>query len=345
MKSNLRILTVNCRSIVGKSAEFAATLDYIKPDIVCGTESWLKGIQPGKNPTTDTITSSEIFPSNYRVYRNDRGTRGGGVFILVHEDIVSVEQPNFVTECEVDWAKIQIKDNKDLYIGVFYMPHRKLEYVDQLDQSLDKLSRNKSRQIYLCGDFNCPDTNWDLHTVEEKAQDRAVQQALVDLAAKHSLSQVHDTPTREENLLDLVFTSNPSLTKASVNVPGISDHAMVVTDSELKPHYVQQKARKRYTFKKSDWPSLKLAAKQISDNIQQKSECGENVENLWDAFKNDLLMAVDHHVPASTRKPQSSVPWLTGGLKRMLKTKRRLYNRAKITKNWTRYRHIQKRCR
>ena len=47
-KQNLRILTINCRSIIDKKSEFESVLDYIKPDIVCGTESWLHGIKPGK---------------------------------------------------------------------------------------------------------------------------------------------------------------------------------------------------------------------------------------------------------------------------------------------------------
>ncbi|WAR25088.1 hypothetical protein MAR_010792 [Mya arenaria] len=43
----------------GKSSEFQAALNYIRPDIVCGTESWLKGVQPGKAETADSIKSSE----------------------------------------------------------------------------------------------------------------------------------------------------------------------------------------------------------------------------------------------------------------------------------------------
>ena len=35
-KTNLRILSVNCRGLRGKTSEFASLLDYTKPDIVCG---------------------------------------------------------------------------------------------------------------------------------------------------------------------------------------------------------------------------------------------------------------------------------------------------------------------
>lgn len=40
--------------------------------------------------------------------------------------------------------------------------------------------------------------------------------------------------TRENSLLDLVFTSNTSQVKSSVSLPGISDHDVVVTDMDLQ---------------------------------------------------------------------------------------------------------------
>ena len=101
-KRNLRILTVNFRSINDKTSKFTAAVNYIKTDIICGTESWLKGEKPGKNPMKDAIKSSEIFPNNYTAYRNDRGTLGGGVFVLVHNDIIAVENPELVTNCELE---------------------------------------------------------------------------------------------------------------------------------------------------------------------------------------------------------------------------------------------------
>ena len=77
-------MNVNCRSIRTKSSEFLAALNYIITDIVCGTESGLKGMKLGKPTALDAIGSSEVFPSSYKAYRNDRGTLGGGVFVLAH---------------------------------------------------------------------------------------------------------------------------------------------------------------------------------------------------------------------------------------------------------------------
>jgi hypothetical protein len=51
--------------------------------------------------------------------------------------------------------------------------------------------------------------------------------------AQAGLTQIHEEPTREKNLLDLVFTSNATLTKSSTNISGISDHAIIVTDMDV----------------------------------------------------------------------------------------------------------------
>jgi hypothetical protein len=108
-KQNLRILNINCRSIRDKKPELEAVVNYTKPDIICGTELWLKGVKPGQNPTKDAIKSSEIFPSDCLHYRSDRGTLGGGIFILVHKSIISIEQPEIVTDCEIEWVKIKFQ--------------------------------------------------------------------------------------------------------------------------------------------------------------------------------------------------------------------------------------------
>ena len=186
-----------------------------------------------------------MFPPNYLAFRNDRGSLGGGVFVLVNQDIIAVEQPQYVTSCEIVWVKIQLRGNKDLYVGSFYMPHRNIDTVRELEKSLELLDEKNDRHIVLCGDFNCPDVNWPTYTVNSKCQDSQIQQNLADVASSYNLTQVHESPTREDNLLDLIFTSVPSLIKSSVNTPGISDHDIVVTDSITKPKcmYNKQKAR------------------------------------------------------------------------------------------------------
>ena len=85
------------------------------------------------NPTLDAHKDSEYFPDNYMVYRNDRNALGGGVFILIHKKLIAIEEPKFVTNCEITWVKLRLKGRKELFIGCFYMPHRTSASLDQLE--------------------------------------------------------------------------------------------------------------------------------------------------------------------------------------------------------------------
>ena len=84
------------------------------------------------------------------------------------------------------------------------------------------------------------------------AADGEVHQAPLDLSIEHGLTKVHNQPTRDHNMLDLVFTNNPSTVKPSTSVPGISDNAMVVPDIDIIPQYIKQKPKRFYIFSKSE---------------------------------------------------------------------------------------------
>ena len=81
-------------------------VDSVKLDINVGTESWLR----------PNIMNSEIFPSNYTVYRCDRDTSGSGVFIAVIDEILSICQQHLETSFEMAWAKISVVGCKELYV-------------------------------------------------------------------------------------------------------------------------------------------------------------------------------------------------------------------------------------
>jgi hypothetical protein len=56
---SLAILQVNCRSIYNKALEFWNLVDTYNPDVVIGTESWLK----------DDIGNSEVFRADFITFR------------------------------------------------------------------------------------------------------------------------------------------------------------------------------------------------------------------------------------------------------------------------------------
>ena len=244
-------------------------------------------------------------------------SRGGGVFTGINKQFIADEQTQLVTECEIIWSKVKMKNNRDLYLSSFYMPHRNMNDLRNLDSSLKKLSEHsKSKHIFLAGDFNCPDIDWETLTVRQNAQDREIQQYLIDISVEHGLTQVHDQPTRQENILDLVFTDNPSLVKHSQSIPGISDHAMVVTDSDVKSVYNKQKPRKVYLFSKANWNEIYEACENLSTEIIGMARENLKVESIWEKFKTGIQSTMDNFIPSKTFKKKNTVPWFNKKLKK-----------------------------
>lgn len=270
----------------------------MKPN-VCATESWLKGIQPGKNPLGTQLGTLKYSPLTYRAYRTNRGSLGGGAFVLIHEDLVSNEQPEVVTACEIAWAKIQLRGHRDLFKASVYTPHREQTHLDQLISLMLRpnsvVARKKIPQSVVT---NYPDLSWESGTVPPCTSDRSVQEKLIEVSLRHHLTQIHEFPTRQGSHLDLVFTTNPSLTNASVNVPGLSDHNAVILDSCIGSYRTRQKPRRRFHFGKANWEGMRAAVSQLFEKLREMYKSTSDVETLLTAFNNDLLSATNKHVPS-----------------------------------------------
>ena len=62
--------------------------------------------------------SSEIFPTNYTVYRRDRDTSCGSVFVSVIDKILSTHQQHLETSFEMAWANISVVGCEDLCLFI-----------------------------------------------------------------------------------------------------------------------------------------------------------------------------------------------------------------------------------
>ena len=219
LPKNLKVSNINFQSIVNKAQEFCCLVDTENPEIVVGTESWL---QPD-------ISSSEIFPEGYQIFRADRkskASRRGGVFVLVRNGLICSEQPQFKTKCELLWVKLELTGHRPLFIGAYYRPREDdLEGLQELQNSVSQV-RSHSDNVWILGDFNLP---WP-ESVPEFRPDcshRQVYDFFLNLIHDYNFTQVVLEPTRQDNILDLFLTTNPTLITEVKCSPGLGDHDLV----------------------------------------------------------------------------------------------------------------------
>ena len=140
-----------------KEAILGCFVDTHKPDIIFGTESWL----------SPSISSSEIFPHGYNVYRQDRSDGYGGVFLACHSKLISREIL-LTTRCEVVASLITLDNSQSLIVcSVYRPPNNDVSYLQQLCCDLEGLvNKHPNTQIWIAGDLNLPNINWNNNSVE-----------------------------------------------------------------------------------------------------------------------------------------------------------------------------------
>ena len=250
IKRSLKVQIINCRSIVDKKLEFHNLISSTKPDIVIGTESWLK-------PKHHT---NEVFDSDlgYSIFRRDRMKQaGGGVFIAVRNCITALEIPKFQSNCEDLWVKLDLVGNKSLAIGAYYKPHElDTDSFTEFSQSLDKVTK-KFSNIWVGGDLNLPKMDWDTSGPSSDCKHPTFYREIVETLNDSNLSQMVNLHTRENNILDLFLTTNPSLVNQVNILPGISDHNIVEVKVNTSARICYQKPRKISLYKKANWQEIK----------------------------------------------------------------------------------------
>ena len=331
----MRIIIINCHSIKDKATDLANLIRSTDPDIVIGTESWLK----------PSDYSSEYFPTeDYCDYRNDRSgkfgmSKGGGVFILVSRRFNSSR----VVEAETDsnelvWVQIELKYSKKLYVGSLYRPeHTDLDYINDLDTSISGIGNNSDAHIWLGGDLNLPGADWTALTTKPGDKYKNITEAMMDTTQKYGLDQVVDKPTyiteSSQNTLDLFFTNNSTLVNRVETMPSLADHETVFLEVSTKARVNQKPPRQVPMFAKADWPQMREELNQIASNTDWLSM---DVNHMWDTFKSNIHLVTSKYIPTKTIKHRKNyVPYMTSRIKKLIRRRDNQYYKWKKQKTHT----------
>ncbi len=181
----------SARSLTNKLNKFQSYVYSKAYDIVCITETWLN----------EMINDNEILPENYTIYRNDRGTRGGGVLIAVNSNIPS----KLITRhINTEMITIELDLSPKLQISCLYIPPNcSVEYQQFLLRTIHTLPTQDD--VILLGDFNAPDANWSTFSANS-----AFSTSLCDALLSQNFMQMVSQPTHKKgNTLDLILTNAP----------------------------------------------------------------------------------------------------------------------------------------
>ncbi len=135
--------------------------------------------------------------------------------------------------------------NKNVMVAIVYRPPKQLRTDDTaLYEEIQSTIRNKNTVVV--GDFNCPSINWNsMHGDHEGSR-------LLEMVEDSFISQIVIQPTRGNNILDLVLTTDTDL---------ISNCEVCEILSGCDHHMIRFRIRTKHqlTENKSKVPDYKIA--------------------------------------------------------------------------------------
>jgi len=160
------MISVNVNSLRGKTIQMDELLHSEQPDIVLCQETKLDC----------HISSSELFPADFTVFRKDRNNSGGGVCIAANRNLQVAHCPDLeVNDLEAVWAQVHTRHHNPVYIcSVYRPPDEGPDYIELLWKPLEVLHcrhPHKPPLIIIGGDLNYPLINWSTLTSCDSAGD------------------------------------------------------------------------------------------------------------------------------------------------------------------------------
>ena len=317
----------------------SGVLEETNQDIILASETWL---HPG-------IHDCEVLPDNYRFIAHDDRPNDphGGVAIIAHRELEGV-QVNLPTDPEFVAASFTCKHSKKpLITGALYRPPSSdVEYMESLCSTISSLSNMyPGSVIWISGDANLPDIEWETTSIVDHHNPVQVNTLFNNTVMDIASEQIVDFPTRGHNLLDIFVTNRPSLLNKCTPLPGLSDHAIVLVDSNITP--ARQKPPKRliHLGKKTNIPEMKADLKNNLESAFSTYDTHSPVDTLWTTFRNNCLSNIQKHAPSKLSSSRYSQPWCNRSIRRLSRRKKRAFNRARRTgrqKDLDTYRHKQK---
>jgi len=340
INKKIRILNTNLQSMKSKKEEFWSLLEQSDPEIILASETWL-------NPS---ITEAEILPPNYKfAARKDRSKSSHrGVAIITKDNIDASEIP-LDTQTEMVAASIPSKNAKPIIVCSIYRPtDNNTDYSKHMCNTIKDLHvKHRDNILWIGGDANLPDINWKNDEIKGHQYPVFINQAFIDIFREVGCQQIIDFPTRQNNTLDIFATNRPSLVLKCSALPGLSDHDIVLTDTNIVAQRRRPIRRLIYLWSKAD---LKEMSKNIGQYCNTLREQHENVpiNTLWNTFRSVCTAAINKYVPSKYTSTRYSQPWCTNKIKRHSRAKKRAHTKARKSNkknDWDRYHRLQKASR
>ena len=326
----IKIGTVNTRSLKGKSQLVMEMLVKENIDLLFVTESWLKNKEEDKIWLRSQEFSKDPWQSENIPRRGQK--RGGGI-MLITKKYIKKQLIKIIKHEKFEAAiwKLSICSKELIVLGVYHPPEptgNNMIFIDKLaDEVVDLQSRYKN--IIMLGDLN-------IH-VNDLGDNDAIY--LLDAMLSLGFTQeVKSATHRLGNTLDLIFISQFSSIKFNkvMVTDMLSDHRFVVAELNIgKPKPVCKDIQVR---KVTD-----TAIRQIGEHFEDTSIINaSSINEAVHAYEKESERLMDKYCPMKKIKVvnKTRVPWFDDNAKtqrKIVRNRERCWLKYGENHQWTAY--------
>ena len=256
--------------------------------------------------------------SGYLTFRRDReGRRAGGVAVYVR-DIFGATACNLagdVRVLELLWVKVNTP-GRVVYIGAIYHPPKPIyqvdDLMDQIERSVEELAvADSGALIVLAGDVN--------------------QLSVDSVAERTGLTPLVKSPTRGDNILDMIFVSEDCYPSIKVVTSAVkTDHKAIIAIAD-RTVTSRNKNPVKAVFRKRSPAQHATLLSSLAQLDERPFLAFTEPQTAWDEFYREAEGRLNSIYPLREITMTSSDPsYITPEVKYMLRSKNRLMRAGRV---------------
>ena len=334
--TQLRIGTINIRSIKRNDQLLLREIIHSDLDIIIATESWLKDTEADQIWVQGCDFNRPPFQCHHA---NRHGRTGGGLMLICKStmDVKEIQSQNTRSFEHASWS-VSI-NNKSLTITGIYHPPAKdgitnAMFIDDVTEHLSEIPINKQNNIIL--------GNFDIHIDDPLDPEAGI---FNDTMSALGLIQQVMFPTHTEgNTLDFIFSEmGDSIQFGKIHLgPMLTDHAIVFGELNIKKLKV---TTEEVMVHKISAITDEILLEEFNENIpfdDQNQDLDQLITNLNDELKCVINTLVPPKKVTLSTHPRQ--PWYNDAVKTQHKVAGRrecAWLKYKLDSNWIAYKKEQ----
>ncbi|KAK4325511.1 hypothetical protein Pmani_003961 [Petrolisthes manimaculis] len=266
--------------------------------------------------------NAEINMNHYSVYRADRqGRSHGGVANYIREDIAaSAEVLTSFSNGTTELLVVFMKSINLLAITLYRPPNTTHGTFRQITQKIEQILStlpNPNTEVIMSGDFNFPNINWpEMKTTGGTPDDKQQACDLIRVVENYFLFQLVTDPTRERNILDLIFSNNPNLLHSyEISDTIMSDHKLIKVKASISttttPISHVQNSTAEGTLSDLNFYSTEIEWEQLRTKLGEidwiNTMQGKDIDNILSLLTKICYETCKKHIPKK-RTNTSKIP-------------------------------------